>query len=929
MVSRSTIGLALLICILFLGGIRTSFAGNVTSNKDVVNITNGSLKIGLSRLTGQSKVGRLMVTEGVGAVPVKFDAPRDWKISSGSASHTLREVGGGLRLQVGYKTTDSIRINLAFQNTGKTQRLLEVSYSVFTPGANFTWWDGRDEAVPGTDERKYERIFLRLPMSVVYNNKSAGTAIGLDPHHLSSFFASGATKVQNGLLASFTCRIVLDPDQKLTLPLYAFSFTPRYGHLDAMDKLYDMYPDLFEVDPEVRPELNGRGGGYFWSGKAVRHLQCEDARRFNTGWDWVYAPIQRTGMWYPNESNWDPDADYPGYTDTFKDLAPGTLEHYRAVNRDVFHRGWPSAALVYYTMFFAAETNYMKKYPDGLLISSNGKSFPAVDDTAKGRKGDKVVMTYPWGNSHGRQVAKEIAEIANDFQPGGIGFDVALLIERHYGSGIEGDSARAWDDTGVFCSLQVALARLMDVVHEQKVRGHKLAVVNNAPWTYMTAVRSDAILHEILAYTYVDGWKDSRPLFGRKAATWWDPMYAELILNWESMTPEQIREGLTRLSDYQRLNSLKYGYIPMNFQIRGIKSLFDLMPILHELCAEGWQPVSAVKCDNDLWLSRYGKGLRSFISVGNGSKQSQKALLKVYTNYLGKGHFLYSTYKGTPLSVKSSNGVAHLDMGTLAPYEHSIARSLVALISDGNVEVDGKAWCSNDPMVQGKIAANWLISGRSAKSGDKGTIHIRVPDGAHPTKLVINKVDCRFTLKNGVVAYTGNLPSNGNMEMTYRPMVVVECSEDAILKFPFLTDEKPSCTVVVPGNSVETDRFSAQRISSYFEWYFHKKAADASGYIQPMSELPKFGKSVVIPITVGDSISNSDACVEIRPSNGMASIKLSPDGSKLIIEGSSPKEREAAVLRLLSILDKKYPFYSGLSAHDLYKKAGLAGKIRD
>jgi hypothetical protein len=143
-----------------------------------------------------------------------------------------------------------------------------------------------------------------------------------------------------------------------------------------------------------------------------------------------------------------------GQTDAHRNGPKGSLDDYRRDLRERFHNGWWATNIAYYLLPHAADEMVLAEFPDGVIINAAGEPDKAMVGWIK--PDATTHMTYPWGNSYGREVVREIGQIAEDFQPSAIGFDEAYGGLHHYGPGIEGEPARAWDDEGgVYSSTQV------------------------------------------------------------------------------------------------------------------------------------------------------------------------------------------------------------------------------------------------------------------------------------------------------------------------------------------------------------------------------------------------------------------------------------------------------------------------------------------
>ena len=902
---------ACLICLALLAGGPVAAAG-VRSRNGRVHVEAAGVRLDLERATGQPAAGGLTLTEGVKAAPVALGAPEEWRVTPTAAACT-RRAEGGLSVETEFRTRGALEILLTFRNAGAARRLLEVSYAVPADGAGLRWWDGVLETRPRPAAITALSTMLRFPLSAAYGTES-GVALGVNPNRILSAFATGAVQTPGGLFVSFATRLVVDPGQTVSLPLYAFAFRPRYGYLDAVQRVYALFPERFSMAAGVRARIIG-GGGYLFSNRAARHLQIEYARRFGMGWEWAYCPAQIPGDWYADERFYDPNRGYAGDRDRHANAVKGSLDDYRRDMRERFQGGWPGTVLGFYMLPHAADEVVLKAFPDGRILDAKGQ--PTV--VLKGWiKTDAVTrMTYPWGNAYGREVVREIRQIAEDFQPGAIAFDEAYIDNPQFGAGIEGEPARTWNEEGVYAGTQVALAHLADAIHQTRVRDCTLGAIFNKPFTYNTATRCDLAMHEWPPYENLDSIQPVRLMLGHKAYSWWHGAGVEKIVRWQDLAPEQVREAIAGMSDYVRLMSLRYGAFPMNLDVAGHRQLVEMMPVLAEMLRQGWQAVPAARSPRRLWLSRYGDGLRTSLVAGNPSPQSTPADLRVDLEYLGPGHFLFANTEGRPLRASSANGAATLSLGSLPGHAHAIAKALVQVQPDRPTTLAGSAQCAADPLQQGSVEATWEM-GASAQ----GVVSVRLPNGAIPLSLTLNGVPAKFAAAGGAVRYRGNLPRRGRLRLVFRPRVVVEGPAEALREFPFVAGEKPLAVLLLPAAPTEQDRLTAARLSAYFEWYFHCRAKP-DGHLW---DLPAAGPTVRLPVVAAGQEPAGAPLVELRVAPGPASLSVSADGRRLLVRGATPTDREAAMLRLLHLLDAKYPFFGVLPSTPVFAKAGLAGK---
>lgn len=889
---------------------------SVTAGGQTVTLRSGALTLTLARGDAQPAVGGLQVTEGVAATPVAWGAATAWEVTA-TAATCRREDPAGLECVQQCRTGEALRINLAFTNHGAKQRLLEVSYAVPLAGTGLTWWDGIVTAPPRPAAFVGLSSTLRFPLSAVYGG-GAGVAVGVDPHRLLSTFATGAVPSATGLQAVFATRLVVDPGQTVTLPLYALGFTPRYGFRDAVQRTYGLFPDMFSMTRGIRPLIVG-GGGYLFSSAEARHLQWEEARRYGMGWEWAYCPAQIPGDWYADERFYDPDRGYAGRRDSHVNVAKGSLEDYRRDMRERFRNGWPATVLGFYMLPHAADEVVLKAFPDAVITDAQGNQAGAMKGWIK--RDSTTHMTYPWGNAYGQEVVREIRQIAQDFQPGAIAFDEAYVADQQYGAGIAGDPARAWNEQGVYATTQVALAHLGDAIHATRVREYTLATIFNKPHTYNTATRADVAMHEYPPFINPDTYAYMRLLAGHKPTSWWHGATLEDVIRWQELSPDQIREAAVGMTDFMRLSCLRFGAFPMNMDAIGRKQLIQMMPVLTEMLRAGpegptgWQPVPAATAAPELWLSRYGAGGRSFLVAGNPTTKPVTGALRVDTGYLGAGHFLFSDYAGRPLEVRSAGGHAELDLGTLDAHADRIARALLQVETAAATTVSGSAQCTPEPLATGIVQAQFTLD----KPGP-GRLTINLPDGATPQALTLNGKPVKPALAGAAVRYAGPLARRNDLRLTYRPSVAVTAPEAALLAFPFVGAGEATAKIETPAQPAEQDSFTARRIASYFEWYYRRQ----SDLVSPPWDLVKVGRVVKLPVcAAGQGQPGPVVALVAKPE---AAVNLSPDGQRLEISGPTPDARETAMLRLLSLLDHKYECYGGMPSTPALIKADLAGK---
>ena len=871
-----------------------------------------------------------VVCEGPELTPVELVAGERAEATAWQPGESAwREPGGALVVRDTRERLDepqvATRHAFSFTNEGEQTRLLDVVFPWQVGLYKARWWDGRTERVPAEPTFEVMGTQFRLPMSAALGHDPVvswfptprpGVALALDPNCLLSLWATGASGEQFVDALSLRTRIVVDPGQTVEVPLVVFTFPYENGFRGAAQRYYELFPERFSVAEGTRPSLIG-GGGYLFSRKLTRELQWEEARRFGMGWEWAYCPAQTPGDWYADERFYDPEKGYMGDVDRHRNEVKGSLEDYRRDLRERFYRGWWATNIAYYMLPHAADLSVLEMFSDGVMIGKNGQ--PGGISVGWIKPDVQTRMTHPWGNSHGEEVKREITQIAQDYQVSAIGFDEANMDGPHYGAGIDGDPARAWDDDGgVYCAMQVALARLGEHIHQQDVRGYTMAMIMNKPTAYPTATRADVGMYEWKVWERTDGVEELRLLMGHKPLSWWGPPLPEKVLDWERMSPEEIRAGIAGIYDYLRLMSLRWGAFPMNMQVWGVERMVKLMPELHEMLTEGWEAAPGFSADKRLWTARYGTGVHSFLVLANPTRETVPAQVRPRMPDTLVGELspdwddtLFCAYDGAERSVeRDEHARPIIPLGDLGPHDDAILRAAVHI--DGAKALTGSASMSLDALSEGALDVTW-------KAGEafEGTVTARIPRGATPLTMTVAGEEQQFEALDGEVRWKGVLPREGSLRVTWRQEVVVEATRQQIAGFPFV-DGDALATVVLPADPTDRDRYVAEHLSIYFD-YWHRRQEKPWGQVSALSDVEPGPR-----LPVAEAAEDVDGARILLADAERPTVRI--DGQALVIAGPDDRGREKAMLRLLELLDEQRPYYGAFPEHPMYEKAGMVGR---
>ncbi len=232
--------------------------------------------------------------------------------------------------------------------------------------------------------------------------------------------------------------------------------------------------------------------------------------------------------------------------------------------------------------------------------------------------------------------------------------------------------------------------------------------------------------------------------------------------------------------------------------------------------------------------------------------------------------------------------------------------------------LSGSAQMSWQPLAEGTVNAAWEMP-----EATTGTINMRLPHGAKLLAMSLGEKQVQAEQSGDVISYRGEIPATGTVSMRYVPPVAVECSAEEILSFPFERDGQALATIVPPASPTDHDQYLVRFARAYFD-YWYRRQANPTGAV---SELHEVEPTCVLTIAEPGE-ANTGPRLIITTEADHPTIRLdAPD--ELVIAGGTPAQREAALRRLLQILDAKYPFVGALGDHPMYVKSGLAGQALD
>jgi hypothetical protein len=765
----------------------------------------------------------------------------------------------------------------------------------------------------------------KFPMSCIYGHDS-GIALGIDGSQYFSYLESGGNAQTR---FHYAVQLVIDPAKQGEVCFLIYDFKATYKYLNALQIYYGIFPELFIPAKGCDPRL-GQLGGYVRA--PTNRTYWEACRRFYVGWEWIYGPFQKTGLWYPRADEWDCKR---GTHRTFPPkprLQFYQLNKYRSKLRERYDNArWGCVAANYIIPRLCEVETIKKKFPDSRLLTITGSYVRG--GSVKGH-GEQSQMMYAYGNSFGKRTLGDIEKIAKDYKPGGFGFDEAAGITKNYeGKGVEVSPGRAFLEDVIYTLQGVAYAKCMEKVHSLKGdNGYCLSVIGNTPEVYLTAFRCDAIMYENPYYVNTNKLLELRRLTGKKTIGLWEG-YSMPYSN--KTAPVKIAGKLRKLIKGTILFSFSTGVLPGLVHTKGFPEVYKAIPALLALAKAGWQPVPAMLTDRKITLGRFGSGTSTYLSLVNKSNSEFAGKVIVENEYLGNySYFFVKAFKDEDIKLLKSSSLTSC---RLFPKKTELtvkipANSALILKAAGGFKFNNGSIAVKTKLTNAKTVA---IKALFSKAGI-ADFKIGSLDKAHFTSLYIDGKKYNFEIADkGVAVKNYSWKQNNQIVARYAPDIMLLNSKVTdILNFPFTQKGKPDCILAVGDKASEKELVAANRIAAYFEYYYMRtKKAKIMIPVKKASEI-SIDKNVNIVLL--NSAKGNDLVRKLS-SRGYQFSSL-PSATKGIIQllnnHKSPRkilylsgDIEKTTFALLKMLDKKYTYYGICNRSTVVKHLKSKGLI--
>jgi len=278
---------------------------------------------------------------------------------------------------------------------------------------------------------------------------------------------------------------------------------------------------------------------------------------------------------------------------------------------------------------------------------------------------------------------------------------------------------------------------------------------------------------------------------------------------------------------------------------------------------------------------------------------------------MGSAGTLFCAYDGSESAVDTDERQRATIPLTLGPHEHAILRAAVQL--DGAKDLRGSASMSLDGLSEGSLDATW-----KAAEAFEGAVTARIPRGATPLGMVMAGEEREFEALDSAVRWTGTLPAEGSLRVTWRPEVSVEATREQIEAFPFV-DGDALATIVLPADPTDRDRYVAEHLSIYFD-YWQRRQKQPLAQVSRLSDVEPGPRLPVVETASADAGAARIVFAQaLRPT-------VQIEGPTLVIAGPDDAARQTAMLRLLELLDARHPHAGAFPEHPMYQKAGMVDR---
>jgi hypothetical protein len=826
---------------------------------------------------------------------------------------------GVIIIQEFWEQEGYISAKITLKNTKPEQKWVRVAAQLplIFEDNTIDYWDGHTLKKQFSGRGENTQLLNVFPAAAVFDQVN-GMAVGIEVYQIFSHIENNLVYSESNKVLSYGVKMVLNEGASESAEFIYYTFKPDYGYLNAIDSYYSFYPEAFKPNSNINPRVVESIGAHRATIFGNEHREIY--RKLNGKMTWWYAPYKKSGQFWMHDKE-EFERELPNQ-DKIPNKYKAPMEEFRdnelRIGESTFFDG---ISPLYYILNWCEEDLANRKYSDAILKNNDGKPLikygwvkPYMDD----------LCMWWWGNTFAEDTKRDIQMIVDEVMVDGFSLDCAAgKMKARNQTGFDEVPGVAYDTVGVYSEESVSVAKMMDFIHSLEKDGTTMATFANfnGSFPYYSAVRADTTLIErdITQFVLmVDELAPQRYLLGTKPQRIYSLIIREPIgklFPWKTMSAEDIRRLYQVFWDKAMLVAYKTGTYPSTDFFCGYPRVARKTIELTSVISAGWEPVPAFKTNQDIWDARYGEGLETFLFIGNPQVRPLEIDARIDNEYIGDGTYLFSAFDNQKVVNEIIDGRTCINL-SLDPNEYVILKTLAKV----DIDEDMHAYLQE---IGDKSKMKVCIT-LEVKENKAAMISVKVPDEGTVYSVTVNDQPVVFQQKQGSVSFVAELFSTNNSIVVFWHSNILLSSANEIKEFPFVKyNFQPNCTIVVPNDAEVWDETSAERLCSYFRYYYKEV----------------FEREVYLPIkNVSDPNINGLRVILEHDPNSSGSIQL-VDGN-LVVSGSDSFLRYQLVEQLMTLLDEQYSYFGVIGINTWYptdpdtvqmrEKAGLdSGKIMD
>lgn len=597
------------------------------------------------------------------------------------------------------------------------------------------YWNGYEEVPAAKAEARYNKLDETFPLTALTGEEYV-VSLGMPPVVNTSYLERGIDRRSRMFLGT---RTVLPPGEKNTFEFVLMVSRNNGGWRNAVQNYYRIFPENFRAADGVDPRLgSGRytealqlghyGGGFHNGAKSLM------AGAAHAGLEWGFGMFHRQGDFYGRRELWD----FPMTAGEIKAMEKlrergsgdrSTPDAYLKERADMFENADRRANVLL--------TFYLISYIEKGLIEKWGMEkyvFPEMDGIpayrrAWGHSYGLVGHVFPWATPYEKLLRRDLAELVRDYDIRAFGYDCFTDGDffNVYRGGLEYYlPGWSYDSEGKYIRRGLAYRHNADFIHTLKKDGFTVGLFGNTQPNFLYGFTPDAYMIEgrLAQHMTAEG---NQYVLRKRLFAGHKPLHLHMYtssfnisdyLNWESMSPEDIRAAYQDFIRELISFCWRFGTIPSRQIIMSQKAIYRELPVFLEVTSRGWEPVSGISAAAGIDSARYGAGTGAVTVLSNRTRAPLTARIQFDSEYIGAGAALPVNYRGGEILAEAEAGSTGFE-AAFALQENKLIQYPVLLDVPGKLKVASrKSGDAGHVRYEFKITPERAVSGKFAVAAD-------------------------------------------------------------------------------------------------------------------------------------------------------------------------------------------------------------------